>query len=392
MSDEQKTNPQNEPDSNQTNQSQSGTTSSATPQPAPLKPVQRVGKLIPTKKSTLAIMFIVLLVGLGLIMWAWRIGPFHTAIEQTDNSYVKGKTTVLSSQINGYIKDVLVKDFDYVKKGQALMHIDATTYDQKVTQAQAAVEQAKNSLANQTQTIAQRQADIAAAQAKVDQAQAQYDLSMTQLQRYQQLGDSGAASKSERDKAAADVKNNLALLKQAQANVNVAQEALKTAQVAQTGLEAQVTNAQAQLDQAMTTKDYSVITAPMDGQLGEVNPRVGQYVAAGSQLLYLIPQQTWVIANFKETQIANMKIGQKVTFTVDALDHQKFTGHVEQISPAAGSEFSVLKADNATGNFTKVVQRISVRIAIDPNQKGLERLRPGMSVITSVDTSSKAMD
>ncbi len=141
---------------------------------------------------------------------------FHTAIEQTDNSYVKGKTTVLSSQINGYIKDVLVKDFDYVKKGQALIHIDATTYDQKVTQAQSAVEQAKNSLTNQTQTIAQRQADIAAAQAKVDQAQAQYDLSMTQLQRYQQLGDSGAASKSERDKAAADVKNNLALLKQAQ--------------------------------------------------------------------------------------------------------------------------------------------------------------------------------
>jgi len=233
---------------------------------------------------------------------------------------------------------------------------------------------------------------VVAAQAKMDQVKAQYDLSVAQLKRYQQLGDSGAASKSEQDKAAADAQNNLALLKQAQANIQVAQEALKTAQVAQAGLKAQVNSAQAQLDQATTTKDYSVITAPMDGQLGEVNPRVGQYVAAGSQLLYLIPQQTWVIANFKETQIANMKIGQKVTFTVDALDHQKFTGHVEQISPAAGSEFSVLKADNATGNFTKVVQRISVRIAIDPNQKGLERLRPAMSVITSVDTSSKAMD
>ncbi|WP_151980019.1 HlyD family secretion protein [Acinetobacter guerrae] len=389
MSDEQKPDTSNEQTSNETAQTQSAAAQNATSQPAPLKPVQQVGKLIPTKKSTLAIMFIVLLIGLGLIMWAWRIGPFHTVIEQTDNSYVKGKTTVLSSQINGYIKDVLVKDFDYVKKGQPLMHIDATTYDQKVTQAQSAVEQAKNSLANQTQTIAQRQADIVAAQAKVDQAQAQYDLSVTQLNRYQQLGDSGAASKSERDKAAADVKNNLALLKQAEANVSVANEALKTAQVAQTGLEAQVTNAQAQLDQATTTKDYSIITAPMDGQLGEVNPRIGQYVAAGSQLLYLIPQQTWVIANFKETQISNMKIGQTATFTVDALNHKKFTGHIEQISPAAGSEFSVLKPDNATGNFTKVVQRISVRIAIDPHQDGLERLRPGMSVITSVDTSSK---
>ena len=268
------------------------------------------------------------------------------------------------------------------------MHIDATTYDQKVTQAEAGVDQAQNALSNQSQSIAQRKADIVAAEAKVEQARAAYQLSLAQQQRYQQLGDSGAASKSEQDKAFADTQNNLALLQQAQANVLVAKEALKTAKVAETGLKAQVTNATAQLDQAKTTKNYSSIIAPMDGQLGEVNPRVGQYVAAGTQLLYLIPQQTWVTANFKETQIANMKIGQKAWFTVDALNHQKFTGHVEQISPAAGSEFSVLKADNATGNFTKVVQRIAVRIAIDPNQTGIENLRPGMSVISSVDTHS----
>ena len=345
-------------------------------------------KLIPTAKRTLILMFIVLIIGIGIILWAWKIGPFDSAVESTDNSYVKGKTTVLSSQINGYVKDVLVSDFDHVKKGQVLMHIDATTYDQKVTQAEAGVDQAQNALSNQSQNIAQRKADIVAAEAKVEQARTAYQLSLAQQQRYQQLGDSGAASKSEQDKAVADTQNNLALLQQAQANVLVAQEALKTAQVAETGLKAQVTNAAAQLDQAQTTKNYSSIIAPMDGQLGEVNPRVGQYVAAGTQLLYLIPQQTWVTANFKETQIANMKIGQKAWFTVDALNHQKFTGHVEQISPAAGSEFSVLKADNATGNFTKVVQRIAVRIAIDPNQTGIENLRPGMSVISSVDTHS----
>jgi len=343
-------------------------------------------KLIPTAKRTLILMFLVLIIGIGIILWAWKIGPFDSAVESTDNSYVKGKTTVLSSQINGYVKDVLVSDFDHVKKGQVLMHIDATTYDQKVTQAEAGVDQAQNALSNQSQNIAQRKADIVAADAKVEQARAAYQLSLAQQQRYQQLGDSGAASKSEQDKAFADTQNNLALLQQAQANVLVAKEALKTAKVAETGLKAQVTNAAAQLDQAQTTKNYSSIIAPMDGQLGEVNPRVGQYVAAGTQLLYLIPQQTWVTANFKETQIANMKIGQKAWFTVDALNHQKFTGHVEQISPAAGSEFSVLKADNATGNFTKVVQRIAVRIAIDPNQTGIENLRPGMSVISSVDT------
>ena len=343
-------------------------------------------KLIPTAKRTLILMFLVLIIGIGIILWAWKIGPFDSTVESTDNSYVKGKTTVLSSQINGYVKNVLVSDFDHVKKGQVLMHIDATTYDQKVTQAEAGVDQAQNALSNQSQNIAQRKADIVAAEAKVEQARAAYQLSLAQQQRYQQLGDSGAASKSEQDKAFADTQNNLALLQQAQANVLVAKEALKTAKVAETGLKAQVTNAAAQLDQAQTTKNYSSIIAPMDGQLGEVNPRVGQYVAAGTQLLYLIPQQTWVTANFKETQIANMKIGQKAWFTVDALNHQKFTGHVEQISPAAGSEFSVLKADNATGNFTKVVQRIAVRIAIDPNQTGIENLRPGMSVISSVDT------
>lgn len=345
-------------------------------------------KLIPTAKRTLILMFFILLIGISTILWAWKIGPFQNEIESTDNSYIKGKTTILSSQINGYVKDVQVNDFDHVKKGQVLLHIDTTTYDQNITQAESGVDQAKNNLANQAQTIQQRQADILAAQAKVEQTQAAYALSSTQLKRYQQLSNSGAVSKAEQDQVAADVKNNLVLVKQAEANVLVAKEALKTAEVAKTGLNAQITSAQAKLDQAMTTKDYSVITAPMDGQLGEVTPRVGQYVSAGTQLMYLIPAKTWVIANFKETQITDMHIGQKAWFHVDAMGRQKFTGKVEEISPAAGSEFSVLKPDNTTGNFTKVVQRISVRIAIDSNQQGIERLRPGMSVVTSVDTQS----
>lgn len=355
---------------------------------AQLKNVPRVSKLIETQKSTLILMFFILLVGISIIMWAWQIGPFNTPIQQTDNSYIKGKTTVLSSQINGYIQDVLVSDFDHVKKGQVLIKIDPTAYNQKVSQAQSSVEQAANSFSNQKQTIAQRAADVTAAQAKVAQIESQYQLSLQQLQRYQALGNSGAIAKTDLDQSQASVANNLALLNEAKANVKVAEEALKTAKIATVGLQAQIKNAAAQLDQANTTKDYSIITAPMDGQLGEVSPRVGQYVGAGSQLLYLIPQTTWVIANFKETQIANMQIGQKAFFTVDALNHKKFVGHVAEISPAAGSEFSVLKTDNATDNFTKVVQRISVKISIDPNQPELSRLRPGMSVITSVDTAS----
>lgn len=353
-----------------------------------IKSIPRVGKLIKTKKSTLILMFFVLLIGIAAILWAWRLGPFNSPIQQTDNSYIKGKTTVLSSQINGYIQEVLVNDFDHVKKGQPLIKINPDRYDQQVIQAQATVDQAKNSSRNQNQTIEQRKADIVAAKAKIAQADAQYQLSLQQLRRYRELQNTGAISKTEFDSTNASVKNNLALLQQAQANLDVSNEALKTAQVAQIGLDAQIKNSQAALDQAQITKNYAIITAPMDGQLGEVTPRLGQYVTAGTQLLFLIPPKRWIIANFKETQMDSIKIGQRASFTVDALNHQKFTGHVEQISPAAGSEFSVLKADNATGNFTKVVQRIPVRISIDDNQQDLSRLSPGMSVETSVDTNS----
>lgn len=348
-------------------------------------------KLITTPKRVLWWMLAVFVVGVVIILWAWRLGPFNSSIQSTDNSYIKGQTTVLSSQINGYVQSVNVKDFDWVKKGQVLMQIDTSPYEQKVLQASSGLDQANNNLANQRQAIEQHKADIAAAQAKVEQARAAYQLALAQQQRYQHLGNSGAVSKAEQDQAAADVSNQAAQLKQAEANVQVAAQMLKTAQVAKTGLAAQVQSAQAQLDQAQITKSYSNIIAPMDGQLGEVSPRLGQYVAAGSQLLFLIPQRTWVIANFKETQINDIQIGQKAWFTVDALNHQKFYGRVEQIAPAAGSEFSVLKPDNTTGNFTKVVQRISVRIAIDAEQPGLDRLRPGMSVISSVDTRSKPL-
>ena len=345
-----------------------------------------VSKLIKTSKPMLALMFLVLIAGITLILYAWRIGPFKGPIESTDNSYVHGKITVLSSQINGYIRDVKVNDFDFVKKGQILMHIDANTYEQKVLEATATLEQAQNNLANQKQTIEQRKADIVAALAQVKQAQVNYELALNEQKRYEVLKSTGATSQSEINTVETTSKRSLAALEGAQANVLVAQEALKTAEVAETGLKAQVENTKAQLAQAKITQGYSIIYSPIDGQLGQINPRAGQYVAAGSQLFTIVPQHTWVIANFKETQIANVKLGQTAWFTVDALNDQKFMGKVDQIAPATGSQFSVIKPDNATGNFTKVVQRIAVRIQIDPNQEQLNLLRPGMSVEAYINT------
>ncbi len=129
------------------------------------------------------------------------------------------------------------------------------------------------------------------------------------------------------------------------------------------------------------------IVAPQDGTLGEVSARLGQYVAAGTQLMALVPHQVWIIANFKETQLADMQVGQEVGFTVDALKRARLTGTIERFSPAAGSEFSVIRPDNATGNFVKIAQRVPVRIAVDPGQPLAARLSPGMSVVVSVDTA-----
>lgn len=345
-------------------------------------------KIIPTKLSTIFLMSLIFLVGVGIILWAWRLGPFNTPLQQTDNSYVKAQTTILSSQINGYIDKVYVKDFDSVKQGETLISVSTANYNQQVVQSEAGILQAQTTLANQQQVIAQRQADIKAAQAKVEQAKAQYNLSLQQLQRFQALAHTGAVSQNDVQTSQATATNNQTLVEQAQAGLDSALQALKTAQVTETGLQAQVKSAEAQANQAKVSKNYSAINSPIDGRLGQLNVHLGQYVAVGTQIVSIVPEQTWVIANFKETQMNNIKVGQKAWFTVDALDKKQFTGKVESISPATGSEFSVIKTDNATGNFTKVVQRISVRIAIDPNQPELNRLSPGMSVNTTVDTAS----
>lgn len=359
------------------------TDDSPTEAPAP----SPTSKLIRPRRITLFLMLLVFLAGAATILWVWQLPPFHSTIEQTDNSYIRGNSTVLSSQINGYVDKVLVKDFDEVKEGQLLLRINTANYNQQIVQAESGVTQAQTNLANQKQVIEQKKADIKVAQAKIAQAMTQYELSKKQLQRLLELVGIGAVSQAEVDNARANVNNNEAAVNQAKASAEAALQALKTAEVAQVGLQAQVNSANAQVKQAKTIKNYSEVVAPIAGQLGQVSVRSGQYVSTGTQLVYIIPKDIWVIANFKETQMQNIHIGQPATISVDALGGKSFTGHVKNISPATGSEFSVIKSDNATGNFTKVVQRISVRIDIDPNQPDAAQLRPGMSVVTKIDTA-----
>jgi multidrug resistance efflux pump len=163
---------------------------------------------------------------------------------------------------------------------------------------------------------------------------------------------------------------------------------LTTIIVNRASLEAAVSGAEAAVQLAEIDLENATIIAPRDGRIGEVGVRLGQYVTPGTQLMGLVPKDVWVIANFKETQLDGMKVGQPVTISVDALGHRGLKGHIQRFSPAAGSEFAVIRPDNATGNFTKVAQRVGVRVKIDENQPQAQDLAPGMSVVVSVDKGS----
>jgi multidrug resistance efflux pump len=344
-------------------------------------------KTIKASARSVALMVVVALVGIALILWAWQLGPFDTAVVTTDNAYVRGPITVLSPQVNGYVVQVPVNDFQYVKAGQPLVRIDDRIYAQRVQQAQAQRENAVAQLNNVAQTRAQNMATVGAARAAMAAVQAELARAQAEQARVDELAAKGSVSLNERDKVRTNARLAAANVRRAQADILIAEESVKSTGVARSGLAAQVKNAEAQLALAKIDLDNTVVRAPRDGQVSEASVRVGQYVAAGSQLLFLVPKVMWVVANFKENQTWHMRIGQHARFAIDAFDGAALTGRVEEIAPATGSEFSVLRPDNASGNFTKVVQRLPVRIAIDPGQELAQRLRPGMSVMAEVDTA-----
>lgn len=354
--------------------------STATPESAP-------SKYIKAEPRTVAIMAGVALVGILLILRAWSLWPFTSAIVTTDNAYVRGAITVMAPQVNGYVAKVLVNDFQQVKAGEPLVVIDDRIYAEKVQQAKAQLDNAIAQLDNVDQSRAQNAAAVEAAQANLAAMEAENSRAQAELGRIEQLASKGAVSLNDRDRVRAGARLAVTNVLKAKTGINIAQQAVKATTVSRGGLQAQVKMAEAQLALSKIDLANTVIRAPRDGQISEASVRHGQYVAAGSQLLFLVPETLWIVANFKENQTYRMQIGQPVSFSVDAFNGATLTGRVERIAPATGSEFSVLRPDNASGNFTKVVQRLPVRIAIEPNQPLAKRLRPGMSVVVRVDTA-----
>lgn len=328
--------------------------------------------------------------GLVLVLYAWRLPPFRSEIEITENAYVRGYVTLISPQLSGYIVEVPVKDYAEVKEGELLARIDDRIFAQKLDQAKATLASAQAALDNSVQQQRAAEARIGSSQAQLDSATAVSTRAQADWARIEPLARQGVMTKSDADQSEAVKQQAQSAVLQAQAALEVSRQDLETIKVSRGSLEAAVAGAQAAVKLAEIDLANTRILAPRDGRLGEVGVKLGQYVAAGTQLMAIVPPDVWVIANFKETQLSNIALGQPVSFTVDALDRRLLTGHVEAFAPAAGSEFSIIRPDNATGNFTKVAQRISVRIAIDPNQELANQLMPGMSVVVRTGPKSTA--
>lgn len=327
--------------------------------------------------------------GVLLVLYAWQLPPFRSAVEVTEDAYIRGQVTLIAPQVSGYVTAVPVQDYQHVKKGDLLVQVDERIYAAQVDRARANDDAAHAALAKWTQSRAAAAARVASAEAAQKAAETARDVAAREVDRQVPLTQRGFNAQSTLDTA----RNALATAEgdvgQAAAATEVARQDLATVEVDKASLQAAAEASAAALHLAQIDLDNTHIAAPQDGQLGEVGARLGAYVTAGTQLTALVPPVLWAVANYKETQLATMKVGMPVRFTVDALGGAALTGRIERFSPATGSEFAVLKPDNATGNFTKVAQRLPVRIAIDPGQPLAERLAPGMSIVVSVDTEQK---
>lgn len=331
---------------------------------------------------------LIALAGVLVVLYAWRLWPFTSAVQNTENAMVRGQLTIISPQVSGYVTEVAVVDFQHVEAGQLLVRIDDRIYHQQLAQAQAQLQSAQANLANWAQSQRSAAAVIAENQAGVASSVAQRDRASAALQRAERLASQQLLSTQDRDTAFAANAQARAAVQQSQAALEAARQSARSVEVNRAALEAAVANARAAVELAQINFDNTRIHAPRAGQLGQIGVRQGAYVTNGTQLMALVPDTLWVIANFKETQMANVRVGQRATFTVDALNNARLGGHVLEISPAAGSEFAILPADNATGNFVKIAQRIPVKIGIDPGQPLAARLRPGMSVVVALDTAA----
>ncbi|CAI0795742.1 HlyD family secretion protein [Serratia grimesii] len=305
---------------------------------------------------------------------------------RTDDAVVSADYTLVAPKISGYIRSVNVSDNQQVKAGEVLATIDDQDYRVALETALANLQMSQAKLTSIQAQLDQQQANIAQQEASVSASQATLNYAGQNADRYRRLLKTGTATADEQQKSASVMQTAAAQLKQNQAAVVSARKEVGVLQASRKQAEANITASQASVDQARLNLSYTRIVAPISGTVGQRAIRQGAWVSAGTRLLAVVPlQQSYVVANFLETQLTNVSAGQPVSITVDALPGVTLRGHVDSIAPATGSTFAAISADNATGNYTKVVQRLPVKILLEPNQPELARLRVGMSVVPELE-------
>lgn len=330
-------------------------------------------------------------VGLALIVGGvvWWQGKQRW--EATDNAFVQADTVLVSPRIGGSVIEVLVRDNQRVEAGQVLARLDDADAKTALAQAQANLTSVMAAVDNVDARAAQEQATIAEKAAAVTQAHAQAGLARAQVDRYGKLAAEGWVSQQRIQTERASAETAAASVEQAQAALTAEQRAAAVLGSTRNQSVAAVEQARALVEQAQLTLDRTVIRAPVAGVVGARGVRVGQVVQAGGQMMSIVPlQDTYVVANFKETQVGRMRLGQSVAIKADAFPGQSIVGRIDSFAPATGSEFALIPVENATGNFTKITQRVPVRIAVERRAGGAPvALRPGLSVEVKVDLKSQ---
>src|SRR6202051_2148043 len=346
-----------------------------------------------SSRSTLARLAIPLLavlaafgfVALATLRWDEWVGA--AVIQTTNDAYVRADTTRLSSRVAGEVLKVAVNDFQRVKVGDLLVQIDPADYEAQVAQAEAAVAAAQAALDNLANPVELQYATIAQGEPQQVSAQAQEVETRQEQERQQSLTQTEAGTRQKLEQATAGYARAQADVGASRALIAAERHQLEVLSGNKKQRQADLLGAKAVLAAARLKLGYTKIVAPFNGVVGERQVQPNDYVNIGSNLINVVPlPDVYIIANYKETQLTNVKPGQPVDITVDTFSREKLHGRIERIAPASGSPFALLPPDNATGNFTKVVQRIPVRIAIDKNEPLLGRLRPGMSVEPTIDT------
>jgi membrane fusion protein (multidrug efflux system) len=330
-------------------------------------------------------------IALATVRWDAWVGSF--VIQTTDDAYVRAETTQLSSRVSGAVLVVTVKDFQRVKAGDLLIQIDPADYEAVVAQAEAGVIAAQAAFDNVANQIELQYATIAQAEAQQVSANAQEVETGLEQARQKSLEQTDAGTRQKLEQATAAYARAQADVRASRAVIAAQRHQLEVLAGNKKERAADIAAAKATLAAAQLKLGYTRIVAPFDGVVGERQVQPNDYVNIGTNLINVVPlPNVYVIANYKETQLTRVKPGQPVDVTVDTFPDHVLHGRVERIAPASGSQFALLPPDNATGNFTKVVQRIPVRIQFDKGQPLLEQLLPGMSVVTRIHTDEAGTD